>query len=123
MKVLVDTSVWIDHLRRSDPLLVRCLQANQIHGDPYIVGELACGNLTQRDLFLGLLGSLPQTRLASHLDVMQLIDAHSLMGQGIGYVDCHLLASVKLAGGFSLWTRDKHLKLAATRLNCAFLES
>ena len=101
---------------------MRCLQANQVGCHPFILGELACGTLAQREVFLSLLGNLPQSRLASHYKVMQFIQAQQLIGLGIGYVECHLLASAKLSGGTSLWTRDKRLKTAAITLELAFLE-
>ncbi len=118
--VLVDTSIWIDHLRSQDNLLFKLLQACRVRLHPYVIGELACGQLTQRDVFLDLINHLPQSRMASHAEVMQLIEQQQLVGLGIGYVDCHLLASVKLSGGLQLWTRDKRLKRAAAQLNIAF---
>jgi predicted nucleic acid-binding protein len=120
--VLADTSIWIDHLRSQDALLSKLLQACQVRLHPYVIGELACGHLTQRQTFLELLNNLPQTRIASHTEVMQLIEQQQLMGLGIGYVDCHLLASVKLSNGLQLWTRDKRLQQAAKQLNIVFSE-
>jgi predicted nucleic acid-binding protein len=120
--VVADTSVWIDHLRSQDALLSKLLQACQVRLHPYVIGELACGQLAQRQVFLELLNNLPQSRIASHQEVMQLIEQQQLMGLGIGYVDCHLLASVKLSNGLQLWTRDKRLKQAAAKLNIAFSE-
>jgi predicted nucleic acid-binding protein len=120
--VLADTSIWIDHLRSQDVLLFKLLQACQVRLHPYVIGELACGQLAQRQFFFELLNNLPQSRLASHHEAMQLIEQQQLMGLGIGYVDCHLLASVKLSSGLQLWTRDKRLKQAAAKLNIAFSE-
>lgn len=117
--ILVDTSVWVDHLRRSDARLVRALTSAQVVTHPFVIGELACGNLKQRTTVLALLRDLPASNQASDQEVLFFIDRHELMGQGIGYVDAHLLAAVMLNGGARLWTRDRRLNALADRLGVA----
>lgn len=107
--ILVDTSVWIDYLRSGDVELVNHLNDNRVLIHPFILGELACGNLRQRSEILALLGDLQQSSVATDKEVMFFIEQHHLMGKGIGYIDMHLLASVSLTDGARLWTRDKHL--------------
>ena len=110
--MLVDTSVWIDHLRRDRPDLRKCLEAGDVACHPFVVGELACGTIRRRDDVLVLLASLAQGTVADHAEVLHLIDAHQLMGRGLGWIDAHLLASAKLDGQ-ALWTLDGPLKRAA----------
>jgi predicted nucleic acid-binding protein len=112
--ILVDTSVWIDHFRRGDKGLAALLNNGQVLGHPAVVGEVGLGSLADRGRILGLMANLPQTVLATHAEVMTYIEAHALYGQGIGYVDAHLLASASLTPGSSLWTRDKRLRAAAS---------
>lgn len=119
--ILVDTSVWVDHLRLGDAELVTALQAMQVGMHPWVVGELACGHLRARIEVLGLLQSLPQMPIANEREVLFFIDKHALMGRGIGYVDVHLLASARLAHAW-LWTRDKRLHVIATELGLAHPE-
>ncbi|WP_027156927.1 type II toxin-antitoxin system VapC family toxin [Methylobacter luteus] len=119
--MLVDTSVWIDHLRRSDAELAAMLLEGQVLVHPWVVGELACGNLQDRKLVLGLLQSLPSAPVASAGEVLFFIEKHALMGRGIGYVDVHLLAAARLAGT-RLWTRDRQLVVVADELGMAFAE-
>jgi predicted nucleic acid-binding protein len=114
--ILVDTSIWIDHLRRGDPVLVGLLQAGQILTHPFIIGELALGSLRQRDEIVGLLQGLPKAVVASHNEVLHLIQHQPLSGCGIGYVDTHLLAATRLTPHAALWTRDKRLLAIAERL-------
>ncbi len=113
--VLVDTSVWVAHLRHGDSGLQACLHDGQVMCHPFIIGELACGNLHNRSEILSLLAALPTTVLATPAEVLRFIDGHRLMGLGLGYIDVHLLASARLTG-VSLWTLDKKLHAAATRL-------
>jgi len=120
--ILVDTSVWVDHLRASDSTLVRLLGSNQVLIHPFVVGELACGNLRNRTEVLNLLQDLPQATVATDREVLFLIGHHELMGRGIGYVDAHLLASVTLNSPAGLWTRDRRLRMAAETLNLAYGE-
>ena len=119
---LVDTSVWIDHLRHGDAELSAALQAGQVEVHPFVVGELACGNMQARAEVLGLLQALPPTPVATDKEVLFFLDRHSLMGRGIGYVDVHLLASARL-GGALLWTRDKRLHAIAAELSLAYFET
>lgn len=106
--ILVDTSVWVDHLRSGDADLSAALLAAQVGMHPWVIGELGCGNLKARSQVLDLLQSLPPMPVASNREVLFFIDQHALMGRGIGYVDVHLLASARLAHA-RLWTRDKRL--------------
>jgi predicted nucleic acid-binding protein len=122
MMVLVDTSVWIDHLRSKEPLLVSLLGNNQVLGHPFVRGELALGNLPQRQNILGLLDNLPQAPVAFTDEINSFIETHTLFGLGIGLVDVHLLASAQLAVNAQLWTRDKRLLAVAARFNLALLE-
>lgn len=119
--MLVDTSVWIDHLRHGDAELATALRAGRVGVHPFVVGELACGNLRARSEVLGLLQALPPIAVATDKEVLFFMDEHALMGRGIGYVDVHLLASARL-GGVLLWTRDKRLQAIATELGLAHAE-
>lgn len=114
--ILVDTSVWIDHLRGGDERLRLLLTDGQALTHPFVIGELALGNLRQRTTILTLLGQLPAAPRASEDETVQLIDRRQLFGLGIGYVDAHLLASVLLLAPARLWTRDKRLRSVASRL-------
>ena len=118
--ILVDTSVWIDHLRRSEPTLVVVLEAGHVLTHPFVVGELACGNLNKRSELLSLLRDLPAAPVATDAEALGIIDHYRLMGLGIGYLDVHLLASAMLADGARLWTRDKRLVAVADRLKLKF---
>jgi len=117
--ILVDTSVWINHLRNNDPHLVRLLTENNVLGHPFVRGELALGNLRQRKEILTALDNLPQAPVAFTDEVNYFIEKHSLFGLGIGLIDAHLLASAQLSGNTRLWTQDKRLLAAAHRLNLA----
>jgi len=117
--ILVDTSVWVDHLRRTDAGLVALLERSAVVMHPFVVGEIACGTLRDRKLVLELLQDLPAAVVATDVEVMQFIERHALYGKGIGYVDVHLLASVALTGGTRLWTRDQRLRQAAAALGFA----
>jgi predicted nucleic acid-binding protein len=110
--ILVDTSIWVDHLRHRDADLESLLIAGQVLIHPFIIGELALGNLKQRAVILRSLSDLPQATVAEDVEVLAFIESHGLHGLGIGYVDAHLLASARL-NGVMLWTRDKKLKQAA----------
>jgi len=115
--ILVDTSVWIDHLRKGDRELARLLTDTRVLIHPFVVGELACGNLENREEVLSLLADLPPVAVASHSEILYFIDQRRLMGRGIGYIDAHLLASASLAPSARLWTRDKRLARVAADLN------
>ena len=118
--ILLDTSIWIDHLRQSDAQVVALLQADLVLAHPFVIGELACGNLKSRADILGLLSTLPQAGVALEHEVLFFIDRHKLMGLGIGYIDAHLLAATTLTEGAKLWTRDKRLDALAQQLDCAY---
>lgn len=117
--ILVDTSVWVDHLRRDDPDLVALLEGGRVLGHGFVRGEIACGTMRQRSTILALLENLPQAAVATDLEVLALIERHTLMGTGIGYLDAHLLAATLLTPGARLWTRDRQLAEAARRLAVA----
>lgn len=114
--ILVDTSVWIDHLRSGDDALAGLLEGQEVLIHPFVLGELALGALRQRSLILETLRLLPQAPRASDEEVLAFIDARALHGSGIGYVDAQLLASVHLAPGTLLWTRDRRLAEVARSL-------
>ena len=120
--ILVDTSVWVDHLRRGDPKLKLLLNEGQALVHPFVMGELALGHLRQRDALLQLLSDLPQAVPAGDTEVLEFIKLHNLHGLGIDYVDAHLLASTRLTAA-PLWTRDKCLHQAATKLGLAHMHN
>lgn len=113
--MLIDTSVWIDHLRRGNDALVERLDDAEVWCHPFIRGELACGHLGNRQEILSLMDALPEAPLADHEEVMTLVESRRLRGRGLGWVDVHLLASAMLAG-IDLWTRDRRLAQAAQEL-------
>lgn len=117
--ILVDTSVWVDHLRATDSRLWALLQAGQVLAHPFVIGEIALGSLNQRQAVLDDLANLPQATVARDNEVLHFIDRNGLAGTGLGYVDAHLLASAQLMAGTTLLTRDKRLQRAAIRLNLA----
>lgn len=118
MKVLVDTSVWVDHLRSGDEALSRLLDEGGVLCHPFVVGELACGNLRNRSEILDLLGNLPPAPVAQHDEVLGMVETRKLSGKGIGWIDMHLIASTLLAG-CTLWTRDRNLAGVAKSLKIA----
>jgi predicted nucleic acid-binding protein len=113
--VLVDTSIWVDHFRRSNHDLESLLEEGEVLTHPFVIGELACGSLAHRSEVLDLLGSLPTALVATPDETLTLIDTHRLFGTGLGWVDVNLLASARLSG-HSLWTADRRLRTAAERL-------
>lgn len=113
---LVDTSVWVDHLRRKNARLEAALLDGQVISHPFVAGELALGHLIRRREILGLLSELPQAKLATHEEVLALVERHALAGAGIGWVDAHLLAAAALSRA-SLWTLDRRLGAVAARLD------
>jgi len=113
--LLVDTSVWVEHLRSGTAGLEQLLNDGQVVCHPFIIGELACGNLKNRANILSLLETLPAADIADHEEVMQFIETNHLMGKGLGYVDIHLLASAVLMD-VPLWTLDKSLSKSAALL-------
>lgn len=123
MMVLVDTSVWIDHLRFGDAKLADLLQAGLVCSHPMILGELACGNLKNRSEILNLLSNLNPVVEANHNEVLRVIERYILMGKGIGFVDAHLLAACMLTGETRLWTRDKRLANVAHAIGLGYFEA
>jgi hypothetical protein len=115
--ILVDTSVWVDHLRAHDAALAGLLEAGGVLAHGFVIGELALGDLRRRDEILALLGDLPAAATAADDEVLGFIARHRLMGTGIGYIDAHLLTSAALTPAARLWTRDRRLATVARRLD------
>lgn len=113
--ILVDTSVWVEHLRRGETRLAELLGAGEVLCHPFIAGELACGHLRRRAEILGLLAALPPVDAATHDEVLGFIERHKLQGKGLGLIDMHLLASCALARK-PLWTFDARLAKAASQI-------
>ena len=114
--IFIDTSIWVDHLNKGDKILEDLLEKSKVLCHPFVIGELACGNLANRTEILSLLDQLPKTLVASDSEVLFFIENNNLNGKGIGYIDAHLLASVSLSRPAQLWTRDKRLAFAASEL-------
>jgi predicted nucleic acid-binding protein len=121
--ILADTSVWVDQLRWPNARLIAALEEGQVATHPFIIGELACGNLRNRRALLDLWGDLPIVPTATDAEALLFIERHRLMGLGLGYVDVHLLASAALAGDARVWTKDKPLNAAAARLDLQYDDS
>jgi predicted nucleic acid-binding protein len=117
--ILVDTSIWIDHLRAGGDVLANLLDAGRVLMHPFVMGELALGEMRQRGTILDALANLPRAELATDAEVLGFINRQALFGRGIGYVDVHLLASVRLTPGAELWTRDNRLRSVAEELGLA----
>jgi len=117
--ILVDTSVWVAHLRSGEAALAALLDANLVLAHPFVVGELALGNLSRRKEVLTALLDLPAAIVATDSEVLEFIDRHALSGSGVGYVDAHLLAAARLTPGAKLWTHDKRLRRVAYTLGLA----
>jgi len=115
--VLVDTSVWVSHFRRKNDRLENLLSQEFVYCHPFIIGELACGHLQNRDEILYLMQELPGAIQATDKDVLIFIEKHRLMGKGLGIVDIHLLASASLSG-LLIWTDDKRMRQVAHQLHC-----
>ena len=118
--ILIDTSVWVDHLRRGDARVAELLERGAVLMHPFVIGEIACGSLGDRATILELMQDLPMAVVAESDEVLGFVERHGLHGKGIGYVDAHLLASVALTAASTLWTRDKRLRAAADALACAY---
>jgi hypothetical protein len=114
--ILVDTSVWIDYLRHGNGRLVALLGKSEVWTHPFVIGELACGNLANRSELLMLMSNLPRLVTATEVEVLFYIEQHRLMGRGIGYIDAHLLAASALASSVMLWTQDRRLARVADEL-------
>jgi predicted nucleic acid-binding protein len=117
--ILADSVIWADHIRKFDQELAVLVDNDQILMHPHVVGEIALGSLKDRTLLIERLNRLPAAPVARDSDVLMLIEANALYSTGIGYVDAHLLASVRLLPGAVLWTRDKRLHKQAERLGIA----
>ena len=117
--ILVDTSVWVDHLRVGDPHLVSLLDEGNVVIHPFVIGEIALGTLAGRNAVLALLQDLPSAPVADSMEVLLFIERNAIAGRGIGYVDLHLLASASLSADITLWTRDRRLGNLAETLGCA----
>jgi predicted nucleic acid-binding protein len=116
--MLVDTSVWVDHLRNPNTLLSARLDADVVRTHPFVIGELACGNIAPRQKILRMLSALRSMSIAEHDEVLKFVDDRKLHGAGLGWVDMHLLASAH-AARTPLWTLDKRLSAAARTLDLA----
>jgi predicted nucleic acid-binding protein len=119
--ILVDTSVWVEHLRSGNATLASGLEAGGVLAHPFVIGELACGTLRNRREVLELLGRLPSAPMATNAEALEFLEQRALMGRGIGFVDVHLLASAALAAPARLWTRDRRLATIAVDLGLAWL--
>lgn len=117
--ILVDTSVWVEHLRSGNATLAAELEAGRVLAHPLVIGELACGSLRNRREVLDLLGRLPSVPTATHAEALAFLEGRALMGRGIGFIDVHLLASTALAVPAQLWTHDRRLAAIATELSLA----
>jgi len=109
----------LNHLRSGDCALKTLLEAGRVWIHPFVIGEMACGNLKQRRTVLSLLEDLPRVRVATDEETLFFIESNALMGRGIGYIDARLLAAVALTGSTRLWTRDKRLNAVAKSLGLA----
>lgn len=116
--ILVDSSIWIDHLRRADTELERLLALGDVLCHPFVIGELACGHLRQRAVFLAQLRALPLAAVTTHEETLAFVERHALAGHGIGWADVHLLCATLLAHPAAFWTRDKRLAATAAALGC-----
>ena len=117
--VLVDTSVWISHFRGDGGRLSSLLNQGLVATHPFVIGELACKDLENREQILDLMEALPMATTAEHEEVLDLLASHRLMGQGLGWVDAHLLASARLSS-MPVWTGSRRLSATAAGLNVAF---
>lgn len=120
--ILADTSVWIDHLRASDAHLSTLLSQANVAMHPKVLGELACGNLQDRQTLIALWRNLPQLAAVTNAEALYFLDQNRLWGRGIGYIDLHLLAAVALSAQARLWTRDKRLRRTAHQIGLAYPE-
>ena len=119
--ILVDTSVWVDHLRVASEQLTTLLNGGEVLGHPFVIGELALGNLQRHDHLLRAYRRLPRAAVAADDEVLRFIASQALFGRGIGYVDAHLLAAARLTFGAKLWTHDRRLHAVAAQLDLAIL--
>ena len=118
--ILVDTSVWVQHLRATDVVLSAALNRGEVLIHPFVVGELAMGSLHDRSGLIHDLRRLPFATVAEDDEVVAFVEGEGLHGRGLGYIDAHLLASVRLTSGSTLWSRDRRLMTAAADLGVAY---
>jgi predicted nucleic acid-binding protein len=114
--ILVDTAIWVDHLRAADADLIEMLRRRKVLAHPHVVGEIMLGSLRDRGVILAMLALLPRAVVAGEAEVLHFIERERLFGIGIGYLDAHLLASARLTAGAALWTRDRRMAAVAARL-------
>lgn len=114
--ILVDTSIWIDHFRHGDLELSKIIEDDRLLCHPFVIGELALGSLRERDAVIAFLAAQREAAIATHAEVMTVIDRYAIFSMGIGYTDAHLLTSTLLDRRASLWTRDKRLAAAAQKV-------
>jgi predicted nucleic acid-binding protein len=117
--ILVDTSIWVDHLRHDEATLSALLNAGRVLTHPFVIGELMLGGLRKSGAVVAALRELPRAVTAADEEMPRFIDRQALAGAGIDYVDAHLLAAVALTQGASLWSRDQRLSMVAARLGLA----
>lgn len=118
--ILIDTSVWIEHLRKGNRALAHLLNNNQVLIHPFVIGEIACGTFADRHEVLAWLKDLPALPKADESEALYCIERHQLMGLGLGYIDVHLLAATLLAPPTRLWTQDNRLKAATKKIDVAY---
>lgn len=114
--ILADTSVWVDHLHRADPIMAALLQSGKIATHPFVITEVALGSMHDRRAKLAALDTLLRVNVAESDEVRRLIESHSLYSKGLGLTDVHLIASCLMTVGIQLWTRDKTLARVAKSL-------
>jgi hypothetical protein len=117
--ILVDTSIWISHFREANAVLAGLLNADEVLTHPFVIGEIALGNLHWRISVLSDLRDLPRAASATDEEATSLVESEKLFGLGIGYVDLHLIAATRLTPGARLWTRDRRHADIAARLGIA----
>jgi len=120
--ILVDTSIWVDHLRFGNATLGALLNSGMVLTHPFVIGELSLGNLRQRETVLTALSDLPLAVVATDAEVLGFIDRHALFGRGVGYVDVHLLAAARLTTEAELWTGDRRLQGVADAMGLAMAQ-
>ena len=118
--ILLDSSVWIDHLRKAESAVASLLNEHEVLCHPFVIGEIACGSLARRQLVVKTLSALPKVIVAEHEEVLNYIEAHQLFSLGLSFIDVHLLASCTLSAT-QIWTRDRRLNEAATSLGLSYL--
>jgi predicted nucleic acid-binding protein len=117
--ILIDASVWIEHVRARDEIMLSLIQDRLVLTHPFVIGELALGHVRRRDMVLAELQELPLAKIATDGEVLRFVASNRLFGLGIGYIDAHLLASCMLTKSSSIWTLDKRLRAAALKFGLA----